>query len=241
MQQDLMQGLQQLQQRATQLSQLAGELASAAPARSEGYDATGRVLVELGPDGLPIEIRVRERWQERLEPDQLGAAILEAASDAGQSAIRTLAGRLDESRWWRRQRDAEKGAAIPDVEPRVKPPLGHPKRDGEFNEQVMNALHASVRQASRPRSSVEVTGTDTGQHVAVTLTGGGIAECFIDPWWAPDRTGTAITEALATALRRALHELAAPAHPSADLDALIGDAVATLNAVVNQRASGGDE
>ncbi|MEU4564889.1 hypothetical protein AB0F72_41465 [Actinoplanes sp. NPDC023936] len=240
MQQDLMQCLQQLQQRATQLGQLAGELASAVPERSEGYDVSGRVLVVLGPDGLPTEIRVREGWQERLEPDQLGAAILDAASDAGQSAVRTLAGRLDESRWWRRQRDADEGVENPDEKPLVRPFLGRPQHDGEFNEQIMNALHASVRQARQPCPSVEVTGTDTGQHVAVTLTGGGIAGCIIDPWWARDRTGSAITESVSTALRRALHDLAAPAHPSAELDALVGDALSTLNAVVQHRASGGD-
>ncbi|MEU4693187.1 hypothetical protein [Actinoplanes sp. NPDC023714] len=241
MQPDVMQRLQGLQQRATQLGQLAGELASAAPVRSEGYDASGRVLVVLGQDGLPTEIRVHERWQERLEPDQLGAAILDAASDAGQSAIRAWTGRLDESRWWRRQRDADEGVAIPDGEALVGPPLGRPQHDGEFNEQIVNALQASVRQAGRPRPSGEVTGTDTGQHVAVTLTGGGIAGCFIDPWWARDRTGGAITESVSIALRRAMHELAAPALPSADLDALVGDALATLNAVVHQRASGGDQ
>ena len=239
MQQDLMPHLRQLQQRATRLGRLAGELASTVPARSEGYDASGRVLVVLGQDGLPTEIRVREQWQERLEPDQLGAAVLDAASDAGRAAIRTWTGRLDDSRWWQRQRDADEGVAVPDQEPQVRPPQGRPQHDGEFNEQVMHALQASVRQASRTRPSVDVRGTDTGQHVTVTLTGGGITGYVIDPWWARDRTGSAITEGVSAALRRALHELAATAHPSAELDALVGDALATLNAVVRQPASGG--
>ncbi|BAL85564.1 hypothetical protein AMIS_3440 [Actinoplanes missouriensis 431] len=239
MQQDLMQRLQQLQQRTTQLGQLAAELASAVPECSEGCDASGRVLVVLGRDGVPAEIRVRDRWQERLEPDQLGAAVLDAAADAGQSAIRALTGRLDESRWWRRQRDADEGT-IQDEEPLVRPPLGRPQHDGEFNEQVMNALHASVREAGQPHTALEATGTDSGQHVAVTLTGGGIVGCFVDPWWARDRTGSAITESVSAALRRARRDLATPAHPSAQLDTLVGDALATLNAVVHQRA-GGDE
>ncbi|MBB2945345.1 hypothetical protein FB565_005078 [Actinoplanes lutulentus] len=239
MQPDLTQRLQRIQQRVNQLGQLTRELASAAPEESEGYDASGCVLVLLGRDGLPVDIRVRDQWQERLEPEELGSAVLDASSAAGQAATRAWAGSLDNSRWWTRQRDADEYAGEANSQSREQPSglgPGRPQPDGEFNEQVMRALRESVDQASRPQPADDTDGVDGGHHVAVRLNSGGLTECFIEPQWARNRTGGTITEALSTALWRARHGLPSAAHRSAELDALVSDALATLTTLV-QRSS----
>ncbi|GGN80403.1 hypothetical protein GCM10010112_55920 [Actinoplanes lobatus] len=238
---DLTQRLQRLQQRATQLGQLATELASAAPERSEGYDASGRVFVELGRDGLPADIQVQDRWQDRLEPEQLGQAILDANHDAGEAATRAWTGSLDESHWWRRRQDADAGPQQGPFQrngPLPRLPMGRPQLDGEFNEKIMRALRVTVNQANQPAPVVEVEGTDDGHHVVLTLNAAGLSECFIEPDWARNRMAGLITEGLLTALRRARRKLPPSGHAGADLDALIGDALATLNAFAQQPASG---
>ncbi|GAA3914062.1 hypothetical protein Aau02nite_63010 [Amorphoplanes auranticolor] len=68
MRQDQNQYPSQLQCRTAELAQLARDLGGAIPAHVEGRDATGWVLVVLGGDGLPTQIRVREGWRQRLAP-----------------------------------------------------------------------------------------------------------------------------------------------------------------------------
>jgi hypothetical protein len=62
----------------------------------------------------------------------------------------------------------------------------------------------------------------------------------VDPDWAARRDGAVITAALAQALRAAKHAIPAPAAPGADLDGLLGDALATLRAITEQRPAGGE-
>lgn len=52
----------------------------------------------LGAAGLPTEIRIRDGWQQRLEPERLGAAVLAANTDALRFAMRSWTGRLDDTR-----------------------------------------------------------------------------------------------------------------------------------------------
>ncbi|MBW6438209.1 YbaB/EbfC family nucleoid-associated protein [Actinoplanes hulinensis] len=238
---DLTQRLQRLQQRAAELGQLASELASAAPERSEGYDASGRVSVVLGRDGLPTDIQVRDRWQDRMEPEQLGQAVLDATHDAGQAATQAFTGSLDERRWWRRRQEADAGpqeGPFRSNGPVPRSPVGRRQLDGEFNEKIMRTLRATASQANEPSPVVEVEGTDDGHHVMLTLNSGGLSECFIEPDWARNRTASLITDGLLTALRRARRKLPPSDGVKADLDALIGDALATLNAFARQPTSG---
>lgn len=99
--------IRQLHQRAEQVGRLTGDLAAATPQRSEGTDVTGWVIVVLGSDGLPAEIRVRDGWHQRVDPDRLDAAVMDAHSDALRQAMRAFTRRLDDTSWWRRQKDAD--------------------------------------------------------------------------------------------------------------------------------------
>jgi hypothetical protein len=78
----------QLQRSTTELGRLVRDLTAGTPPHIEGSDATGWVHVVLGPNGIPTEIRVREGWQQRVEPVRLASAVIDANGDAVQRAMR---------------------------------------------------------------------------------------------------------------------------------------------------------
>ncbi|BCJ44840.1 hypothetical protein GCM10010168_16530 [Actinoplanes ianthinogenes] len=231
----------QLQQRVEALGRLAQELGAATPQWSEGSDPTGWVHVVLGPNGLPAEIRVRDKWQQRLEPEQLGVAVMEAHREAVRQAMRVLTRRLDDTHWWSRERDLDEypedflGQSSPATSPS---PLsgGRVHNDVEYGEDVLKALQAVQRRADEvPPATKGAEGRDDGRHVVVRLGVGGMTGCEIEPRWARNCDGTRISTALAVALKRAKSEIDAPeTNAGSDVDTLLSDALATLTAFTDQ-------
>jgi len=241
MQPDMMRRLQQLQQQAAQLGQLARDLAAATPQQAEGQDRTGWVRITLDASGLPTEIRIRDGWQQRLEPERLGAAVLEANTDAVQRAMQTWTERLDDGNWWRHRADADE-AVDNDPEPVIANPddlpHGQERESTDLAEQALATLQAAQQQRADLPPSAD--GTDDGRHVTVRLEAGGMAECLIEPRWAAQRDGATISAALSTAVRRAAVKRSAESAPSAEIDTLVGDALATLAALTIPTSTGGD-
>lgn len=154
MQPDMMRQLQHLQQQAAQLGQLARDLTAATPQRSEGSDPTGWVRIVLGPDGLPAEIRVRDGWQQHLEPERLGAAVLDANNDAVQRAMQLWTAQLQDSHWSTRRAEGDEAtgeAAASSAVDLPAPTPGQARDSNELAEQVLSALQAAQRQPTDPR------------------------------------------------------------------------------------------
>ncbi|SDT80898.1 hypothetical protein [Actinoplanes derwentensis] len=231
-------GLQRLHQQVDRLGVLAGELTAAIPQRSEGNDPTGAVSVVLGSAGLPLEIRVRGGWDRRIEPEALGAAVMGACNDAVRQAMRAWTDRLDDDRWWRRQRDAEDEPYAGPV-PYALPPGGRVQVDAEFSEPILQALHTAGSRAGEPPASVE--GRYDGRNVIVRLGAGGLAGCEIDPGWARRRDGATITAALGGALADARSQVAEPGRQApTGVDAALHDALATLADLAGQVPNRGE-
>lgn len=233
-------GLQLLHQRVNRLRRLAGELTAAIPQQSEGSDSTGRVSVFIGPAGLPVEIRVHEGWERRLGPEELGAAVMDAYDDAVRRAMHAWAGRLDDTRWWRRQRDEEEE---PDASSAPLPPLsmdGRVRANVQFSEPVLQALHAAGRRVGEPTASTEAS--DDGGNTIIRLGAGGLTGCEISPDWARNREGATISAALARALMNASRQAAEvrrELHPGLDMGLV--DALATLSALSDHSPNRGDQ
>jgi hypothetical protein len=232
--------LHRLQQQADRIGRLAHELVTATPRQAEGCDTTGRVVVVLDHDGVPERIRVIDGWQERLDSHRLGAAAVEAFGDAVQQAMRTWTRRLDDTRWWSRQREPDEA---PDAAPRAgaSPPVsGRVQHDLEYSEPILRALHSSRRPGNEQPPAAE--GADEAGYVTVRLGAGGLVGCEIEPRWARDRAGTTITAALDRALSRARTALATPSRieASAAVDTALADALATLEALTDQTPGRGD-
>ena len=219
----------ELQQQAAQLGQLTRDLVAATPQRSEGSDATGCVWIALGPDGLPTEIRIRDGWRQRLEPGRLGAAVLDANTDAVQRAMQAWTAGLDDNRWWRRRADVDMSAseqAAPSVLEPPEPPLGRASDGNQLAEQVLTALQTAQRQPIAAATPQE--GMDDGRHATVEIGPGGLTACTIDPDWAAHRDGGSIGAALSAALDRAIAKRPTGSSPGVEIDGLLGDALATL-------------
>jgi hypothetical protein len=78
---------------AAELSRTASGFDAATPARVTGTDASGQVEIRLTLGGHPDQIRVSAAWARQLEPDRLGAAVVDAAEDAARTAARLPADR----------------------------------------------------------------------------------------------------------------------------------------------------
>ncbi|GGL11877.1 hypothetical protein [Mangrovihabitans endophyticus] len=227
-------------QHTADLARLARELAAAAPEQASGHDNTGQAQVVLGPDGVPAEIRIHPGWQQHLGPERLGPAVMDAHADALQQAAIRWAGTLDATGWRQRAGPADTidadnaagGPAPPDL------PHGHARDTSELAEDVLTQLHAA--QEPRAATSTQAQGHDDEHHVTLTLGPAGLAACSIDAHWADHRTGDTITRALATALSQAASARADRPDPGARLDALVGDALATLTALTNDPPPDGE-
>lgn len=230
MQPDMMRQLQQLQRQAEQLGQLARDLAAATPRRSEGTDATGWVRIVLGPDGFPVEIRIRDGWQQRLEPERLGTAVREANTDAVQRAMRAWTDQLDDAGWWRRRADLEETVAPGDGVPDM--PYGQRRESADLAEEALASLQMAQAQPNLPVVSDE--GTDDGRRIVVQLGSGGLTGCTIDAGWAARSATSSINAALSSALQRAAAKRSATPRPSGEIDAMLGDALATLRSFTLQ-------
>jgi hypothetical protein len=216
------------------LGRLTRDLAAATPRQAEGSDATGSVQVTLGLQGIPVRFRIRSDWHERLEPERLASAVVDANADAIQRAMSMWTDALDDNRWWQRRADLEETTTT--EEPLPPLPYGRVRDTDELAESVLARLHAVRQQSVNESASTE--GRDDSRHVAVQIGAGGLTACVIDAEWAKDRDGTSISTALSAALARAVPERAveeqAKPDAGAELDTLIGDALATLKNLSDQ-------
>lgn len=105
--------LKQLNQRAVALGRLLADLDQAAPSHSEGTDRSGAVTAIYDARGLPEEILVRARWEERLNPAGFGAAVVEACESALRERGAAWYRALERSGWQERVRRLDYGADGP--------------------------------------------------------------------------------------------------------------------------------
>jgi DNA-binding protein YbaB len=235
---DMVKRLQQLQREAAQLGQLAAGLASATPRRAEGNDRTGWARVAIAGDGFPHAIQIRNGWNQRIEVDRLGAAVMEANADAINQAMRAWSDQLDDSSWWARRARLEHDGPDWSSATVATPPSGHVRDSAELAEDVLGALQRIQQQ--QPAAAPAGVGSDRNRHVTVKLGQGGLQGCLIDPEWAARRDGDAITAALSEALQAAEAEMPAAPRAGAGVDDLVGDALATLRALTQLSPPGGN-
>ncbi len=216
-------------QRIQQLAQLAHDLAAAAPQKTPGSDRTGWVKVVLGADGVPTEIRVRESWRQRLDPEELAGAVLEANTDAVREGMRAWTDALDDGGWWQHRTaledDADEQVASPPLPP------GQARDSNDLAEEVISRLQSV--QAAVPAQPADHEGRDDDRRVVIRIGASGLSGCVIDADWAKGRDGAVISVALAAALRRAVS--GRPDGPKPEHDDLVGDALTTLNSLRDER------
>jgi hypothetical protein len=166
----------------------------------------------------------------RLEPERLGAAVLEANTDAVQRAMRAWTEQMDDSDWWRRRADADRTAASGGEVPEL--PYGQRRESADLAEDVLTSLQAVERQPPGP--VVPDEGVDDGRQVAIQVGPGGLTGCAINARWAARTGSSSINAAVSSALQRALAKRYAAPRPGGDIDAVLCDALATLTSFTVQ-------
>ncbi|MFI8456607.1 hypothetical protein [Kitasatospora sp. NPDC085464] len=235
---DPLRDLQQMSAFLGDLTHALAETRDILPQRSEGTDRTGSVTVVLGPEDLPLSITVEAGWQQRLSPEALGGAAVEAGQAAAVNRL---------SVW---QQDAGKAAwaAVPDRLPDdraaadavAEPALDLTLAVGDVSqvtprplEQLAEDVLTALDRAGAPGVPVQGRGCDEGGHVTVVLSRGGLVSCEPDGRWAAETGTAALNHALAAALAKARTDLAAAVRSAreeaaAGTDRMLREALALL-------------
>ncbi|WP_067508254.1 hypothetical protein [Actinoplanes sp. TFC3] len=233
---DMVARLGEFQAKVAEFSALANQLTSAAPQQAEGYDSSGCIRVVLDNSGLPSLVSIRDEWQQRLEPSNLGRSVMDASTDAVRQGIAALTDNLDSSDWWMQKKRLEAGelqSAAP-AAPAMAPGVAREPLD--LTEGVLEKLQEVQQKPSEAAASVK--GSDSSRHVSVVLTANGFSDCSIDEQWAARRSGKAISQALMQAVQEARRTLRPQSASGPHLDQLLRDALATLQAVTPTNKGG---
>lgn len=234
MTQEILKKLQQIQQQAKAVHDLMLSLQEHAPRGAEGNDSTGQVRVSIGADGLPKAIRVEKGWQDRLAPQAVAQAVMEAFTVAVANGMRAWSEAMDRTSWLSRVEalEAPTDKPISARGPAVSPPavtsFSGSRAPQDVAEDVLRAADRFRRQATS-ETPVGV-GVDNSGNVSITLSRSGLEQCTVQTAWALRQDNRALTSALETALHAARSELDAQAsRPSPDaFNDLLGEALAVL-------------
>ncbi|WP_306215852.1 hypothetical protein [Actinoplanes sp. RD1] len=211
MQPDMARRLEELQQRSARLGQLAARLRAATPRQATGSDPQQVITAVLGGDGLPAQFTVQTGWQRKVAAQNLAQAVREAVDEALRAGMRSWSAAL-----------ADQPASSTEL---PSPPSGTVRDSEKLAEDVISALADARQQAPAPAPGT--SGHDDGKHVTLEVGPQGLTACRIDERWAAQQDGATLGAALNAALRRARAARRSSA-ARGDVDALAGDALATL-------------
>jgi DNA-binding protein YbaB len=196
--------------------------AAAAAAYVRGSDSTESVTVSLNGDGHVAAVQVAAGWRQRLDPDDLGDAVLEAAQAA---AVARLAA------WGEAYTKESPAAATPPVREDFAEQLNEvatarmSSADGRAALLELLAMAEAVEQgldevSARLQSTIDAAhvGRSADRHVTVTVTGGAeVTGVRYDRGWLRDaheanigrQTVSAFAAAYAVAARSGVDRLVA--------------------------------
>jgi DNA-binding protein YbaB len=224
---DFLRSIGELEQRARGAQQLTAQAQALAPQHVEGSDGAEAVHVRLGPDGLPESVRVEPRWQQDLNPGQLGAAVLEAFEDARDERLDQWLAALGRERFDEKfaalraeaaeppSREPQPAEPPPAEAPPAQPPLAQPSPAGGRRRPIsdvvadvidaFDAVQARLREGVRPPRG---TGRAAAGRVSATVSTTALVECSVDPGWAARQSAAQLSAALGQAVAAAKTDLA---------------------------------
>ncbi|NKY27558.1 hypothetical protein [Nocardia gamkensis] len=219
---------------AQSMKQELDALAAATSDQATGTDSTGAVTVTVGQRNELLEVQVLDKWNQNLQPDQLGEAIVQAARYAEIAKVTESAESVADSGALNRLMNIRPGGfpAAP-IEPSLMPVAD--QRPSPPLDQLIDAALTASEQAGRPpeNQNVYVGESETAEGwVTITLSEtGSVMDCTVAPYWAADRSGSSISWAVdeaATEARRKLSHVATQKSTTAELDRIISDAIGVL-------------
>lgn len=232
----LIEDLGRLQSYASELQRVIRAAESAAPAQASGRDASGAAEAIIDRTGKPTALRLADDWERRVDPADVGGALVEAYQRAVQQHLTAWSEDLERSGWRYDAREVDERAAAAAAPALFRAPVGFgaPRSIESLLEDVLGELDRSHRRAARttqppaPRSSA----ADAGR-VSVQITRQALTGVHVDPEWARGTGAPTINGELAQALRTA--RLTAAQAPRRDphhdrLDELFGEVINFMQA-----------
>ncbi len=214
----LQQELARLQARLARVGELAG-------VASTGRDKSGAVEVILNSNGLACDVRIAADWRRRTMPDDVGAAVVAADTDAAQNHARSCGEAFASTADSARDQDAFPTSASVAPQSRPRP----------ISDLAESALRAFDRIDRFSTPTPAVTGTSPQQSVRVKVDQGRITDCSIDPSWLTRQDDITLAHAIREALASAAAAQADANRPadelSEHLNNLLVEVKTTLQAI----------
>ncbi len=197
---ELQQELGRLQARLVRV----GELASVA---NVGRDKSGAVEVILDSHGLACDVRIAADWRRRTMPDDVGAAVVAADTDAAQNRARSCAEAFASTADSAHDENAFPTSALVAPESRARP-------IADLAESALGAFDTIDRIST---STPAVTGTSSEQCVRINVDQGRITDCSINPSWLARQDDITLAHAIREALASAAAAQAEANRPADEL------------------------
>ncbi len=174
----------------------------------------------LDSDGTARDVRIAADWRRRTTPDQVGAAVVAADTNAAENRARLVA-------------EAIASTQDDPVDPPASTPIDPPSRARPVSDVTESALDAFDTMERFGTTTPAVTGISAEKAVRITIDQGRILACSIDPRWLVRQDETtlahAIREALAAAALAQTEANRLAAEFSHRLTELLADVKATLH------------
>jgi hypothetical protein len=204
-----------------QFSGLTDRLATAGaglPPHADGADLTGAVQVRVGPDGIPVAVRVAPDWPRRLRPEAFAGAVVAACRAAEQARSAAWNEALARDGW-------PDGAARPPAGEAVEGAADEvtPRPFGDLVEDILKAADDAEAFIQHVATTARGAGRNAGRQPVVELSSAGLVSCQADPRWVSRQTGpglaAAVQEAVAAA-RTGIGQVRQAPDPAPRLDRL---------------------
>jgi hypothetical protein len=200
---------------------------SQATQQVEGQDPTGAVRVVVGRDGLPVSFDVDYDWQRNLRPESLGRAVEQAAKAASDRRLIAL-GQVFATIDWSQPGTASAPAAPRPAPEQARAEIKRPRAVSELMRDLLDATDDVDALATA--ATAEGVGTAGFGRVELRLASTGMVSCTADRFWASDKSGQELSEALTNALTAAREDLArvSAASPAGRLAGMLNEVQAIL-------------
>lgn len=223
------------------LGSMLREVSDQEPEYVEGKDRTGCVWVKLSRGDFLSDVTINEKWQQRLGPSDLGAAVMEAARSASEARAAHAASEAVDSGWLQRVQ----ATSLDDIRPIAPPTATFDERRAptrsleQFTDFALDAL------AKGPESPTSLTFTAESETsdgwVTVSATALGISACIVGSSWAATHSSTAISWAVNEAARDAQAQAISARNRGGNvssLDQVIHEAMAFISDAKNIEGKG---
>ncbi|GAA4625810.1 hypothetical protein GCM10023196_031440 [Actinoallomurus vinaceus] len=219
------------------IKRLIAEAFEKAPRRSEGTDDAASVRVVLGGNGLPERIQVVADWRNRVAPEKIGDAVVDAFRAAVHKRVVTWAVALEETGWQNKANRLQQYLNDDNISmPRGRLPAAFKREPAEIVprtlEDVAEGFIKAADRISKTPLRVKVRRQNIGwgaaKKIRLILDDDGIKSCTIDCEWASARTAAELSEGLSKALAVARLSLAKNLKdnaPNVGLEDLLGSAL----------------